>query len=160
QYGKWLWQAAHLNFGRSFQDKRPVVDRIKERAPNTMLLSGAAILIGLLGIPMGVLAALRRGSFYDHFLRLFTLLINAVPHWWLGLVILVLTVKTGYRIFPLGGMYTPGDGGFFDRLHHLFLPAVLLGTASWIGFSRFMRSEVLEVISQDYIRTARAKGLS
>jgi peptide/nickel transport system permease protein len=159
QYVKWLWQASQLNFGRSFQDKRPVTEKIAERAPNTMLLSGAAILIGLLGVPMGILAATRRGKFYDHFLRVFTVVINSVPHWWLGIVILILTVKSGYRIFPLAGMYTPGDGGLFDRLHHLFLPAVLLGTASWITFSRYMRTEMLEVISQDYIRTAKAKGL-
>jgi len=159
QYVKWLWQAAHLNFGRSFQDKRPVTEKIAERAPNTMLLSGTAILIGLLGVPMGILAAVRRGKFYDQFLRVFTVVINSVPHWWLGIVILILTVKTGYRIFPLAGMYTPGDGGLLDRLHHLFLPAVLLGTAAWIGFSRYMRSEMLEVVSQDYIRTAKAKGL-
>ena len=159
QYVHWLWQAAHLNFGRSFTDKRPVMEKILERVPNTLLLSGASLLIGLLGIPFGILAALRRGGLYDHGLRIFTVLGNAVPHWWLGLVILLVSVKT-VNWFPIGGMYTPGDGSITDRLRHLLLPATLGGLGGWLGFSRYMRSEFLDVISQDYIRTARAKGLS
>jgi peptide/nickel transport system permease protein len=159
QYVKWLWQAAHLNFGRSFTDKRPVWDKISERIPNTMLLAGSSILIGFLGIPIGILAALRRNSMYDHTLRAATVVVNAVPQWWLGLVILILTVKTGFHVFPLGGMYTIGDGDPLDRLHHLILPATILALDNWILFSRFMRSEFLDVINQDYVRTARAKGL-
>jgi peptide/nickel transport system permease protein len=159
QYAKWLWQAAHLNFGRSFTDKRPVWDKISERIPNTMILAGTSILIGFLGIPLGILAALRRNGLYDHTLRAATVVVNAVPQWWLGLVILVLTVKTGFRIFPLGGMYTIGNGSPLDRLHHLILPATILALDNWIVLSRFMRSEFLDVINQDYIRTARAKGL-
>jgi peptide/nickel transport system permease protein len=158
QYAKWLWQLSHLNFGRSFTDKRPVMDKIMERVPATMLLSGTALLIGFLGIPLGVFAALKRGSPFDHFLRLFTVLGNAVPNWWLGLMILLISVKT-VNWFPIAGTYTPGNGSILDRLHHLLLPAIVLGTDGWLGYSRLMRSEFLEVISQDYVRTARAKGL-
>jgi peptide/nickel transport system permease protein len=124
-----------------------------------MLLAGTSILIGFLGIPIGILAALRRNSLYDHTLRAATVVVNAVPQWWMGLVILVLTVKIGVRVFPLGGMYTIGDGSPLDRLHHLILPATILALDNWIVLSRFMRSEFLDVINQDYIRTARAKGL-
>jgi peptide/nickel transport system permease protein len=158
QYGKWLWQLGHGNFGRSFADRRPVWDKIMDRAPNTMLLSGSGLLLGFLGIPLGVLAALRRGGVVDNLLRVVTALGNAIPHWWLGLVILLISVKT-VNWFPTGGMYKPGDASLWDRLHHLMLPASITALGYWLTFSRFMRSEFLEVISQDYIRTARAKGL-
>jgi peptide/nickel transport system permease protein len=135
------------------------MDKIKERAPNTVVLSGSALVVSLFGIPMGMLAALRRGGRYDHGLRIFTVLTSAMPTWWLGLVILLISVKT-VNWFPIGGMYTPGDGSFLDRLHHLFLPAMISGIGGWLVFSRYMRSEFLDVIGQDYVRTARAKGLA
>lgn len=158
QYGRWLFQLSHLNFGRSFVDERPVIDKIDERIPNTLLLSGTGLLIGLLGIPMGVFAALRRQGFFDQLLRVGTVLGYSVPSWWLGLVILVVSVRT-IHWFPLGGMYTPGSDSLLDRLHHLILPAALEGLGGWLVLSRFMRSEMLEVMTQDYVRTARAKGL-
>src|SRR5579875_3146487 len=154
QYGKWLWQVLHFNFGRSFTDQRPVIDKIAERVPNTFELAGTALVLGLLGIPLGIVAALRRGGVYDHSLRFLTVLGNAVPIWWLGLIILVISVNT-INIFPLAGT---GDG-FVGRLQHLALPAVLLATGDWLVYSRYMRSELLEVLGQDYVRTARAKGL-
>ena len=160
QYVKWVQQASRLNFGRSFQDKRPVIDKILERAPNTLILNAAALMVGLLGIPMGVIAALRRDSWLDHSMRAFMAVLSAIPHWWLALVLLILMVKTGFTIVPLGGMYTPGQDSILNRLRHLIFPAIMAGTGSWIGFSRYMRSELLEVIQQDYVRTARAKGLS
>ena len=158
QYAKWLWQLGHLNFGRSFTDQRPVLDVILERVPNTLVLSGSAFLIGLIGIPLGVFAALRRGGYYDHALRMLTVVGSSVPLWWLGLVILIISDKT-FQWFPIAGVYTPGNGSILDRLHHLLLPATLSGLADWFVFSRFMRSELLEVLTQDYVRTARAKGL-
>ena len=158
QYGKWLWQALHGNFGRSFVDKRPAIEKIAERVPATLLLSGTSLVIGLLGIPLGVFAATRRGGIFDNVLRVVTVLGNSIPHWWIGLVILLISART-VNWFPLGGMYTPGDGSLSNRLHHLLLPALLGSISGWLVFSRFMRSEFLEVINQDYVRTARAKGL-
>lgn len=155
QYVKWLWQVVHLNFGRSFTDQRPVMDKIVDRVPNTFELAGTAVLLGLLGIPLGIAAALRRGGLYDNTLRVATVLGNSIPTWWLGLIILIISVKT-FDIFPLAGT---GDG-LPDRLHHLILPAVLLAIGDWLVFSRYMRSELLEVLNQDYVRTARAKGLA
>jgi peptide/nickel transport system permease protein len=158
QYGKWLWNALHLNFGRSFVDRRPVIDRITERLPNTMLLAGTSLVLGLAGIPLGVVAALKRGKFFDQFWRVLTVLVNALPSWWLALMILIISVKT-VNWFPLAGTHTPDDGSIRDRLHHLILPAFILALNDWLGYSRYMRSEFLDVINQDYVRTARAKGL-
>jgi peptide/nickel transport system permease protein len=159
QYAKWLWNALHLNFGVSLIDQRPVVDKIAERLPATIQLSLASILLGLLGIPIGVFAALHRGSWIDNSLRVFTVIGNAVPHWWLGLIILAISANAAVRIFPLGGMYTVGNDTLLDRLWHLALPAIIGAMGGWIGYSRFLRSEVLEVLGQDFVRTARAKGL-
>jgi peptide/nickel transport system permease protein len=157
-YVKWLTSAVQGNFGVSFIDQRPVVDKIVERLPATIELSLAALLLGLLGIPLGVFAAMHRGGWADNAVRLFTVVGNAVPHWWLGLMILVVSANT-VRIFPLGGMYTPGNDTLLDRLWHLALPATIAAMGGWIGYSRYMRSEVLEVLGQDFVRTARAKGL-
>jgi peptide/nickel transport system permease protein len=156
QYGKWLWQVGHFNFGRSFSDQRPAMDKIMERMPNTLELTGSALLLGLLGIPLGIAAALRRGGIFDQGLRFITVVGNAIPTWWLGLVVLIISVKT-IDIFPLAGV---GDGGLVDHLEHLFLPSILLAAGSWLVYSRYMRSELLEVLGQDYVRTARAKGLA
>jgi len=159
QYAKWLWNVVRLDFGYSFIDRRPVIEKIAERVPATFQLSLTSFALGLLGIPLGVYAATRRGRWQDQTIRLFTVFGNAVPHWWLGLMLLVLSAST-IRIFPLGGMYTVGDGSLPDRLWHLALPALVGALGGWIGFSRFVRSEMLEVLGQDYIRSARAKGLS
>jgi len=160
QYAKWIWQVGHLNLGRSYADKRPVTEKVFERIPNTLTLSGTGFVLGFLGVPLGVLAAQRRGRSFDHGLRIFTAIGNATPHWWLGLVILLFSVRSGLNLFPLAGTTTPGDGSLLDRLHHILLPALLIAFGGWLGYSRFMRSEYLEQANQDYVRTARAKGLS
>jgi len=159
QYGKWLWGVAHLDFGRSFIDGRPAIEKIAERVPATFQLSLASFALGLLGIPLGIYAAMRRGGWADNAIRIFTVAGNAVPHWWLGLMILIFSAST-IKLFPLGGMYTLGNDNLLDRLWHLALPATIGAMGGWITFARFMRSEILEVIGQDYIRTAYAKGLS
>ncbi len=88
-----------------------------------------------------------------------TVLINTVPDWWIGLILLI--VLGGYLgLVPLGGMYTIGDGSLRDRLHHLILPATVSAIGGWIAFSRILRFEMLDVLNQDYVRTAKAKGLS
>ncbi len=154
QYVRWLGAAARLDFGRSFADRRPVTEKILERMPNTLLLSGTSLVLGLLGIPLGVWVALRRGKPLDHGVRFGTSLVNATPHWWLGLVILLVSANT-VRWFPL----TSGDGSTGERLHHLLLPALIGALGGWTGYSRLMRSQFLEVMNEDYVRTARAKGL-
>jgi peptide/nickel transport system permease protein len=158
QYAKWLGNVARLDFGYSFIDRRPVLEKILERIPASFQLSLGAFLLGLLGIPLGVFAALNRGRWPDQLVRVFTVMGNAVPHWWLGLMLLVLSA-TYLRIFPLGGMYTEGNGSLLDRLWHLALPSMVGALGGWIGYSRFVRSEMLDILNQDFVRTARAKGL-
>jgi peptide/nickel transport system permease protein len=158
QYLKWLRNVAQLDFGYSFIDRRPVLEKIVERIPASVQLQVGAILLGLLGIPLGVVAALTRGRWPDQLTRVFTVLGNAVPHWWLGLMMLVLSASY-LRIFPLGGMYTEGDGSPLDRAWHLALPWMIGALGGWITYSRYVRSEMLDILGQDYVRTARAKGL-
>ncbi len=160
QYVKWLGNLLHGDFGRSFTDQRPVMDKIVERLPATIELNVASLLIGLFGIPLGVYSALTRGSKFDHSVRVFTVIGNAAPAWWIGLMILVF-IAAPTHLLPLGGMYTIGkENNLVDHLWHLALPATISALGEWILWSRFLRSEILEVIRQDYIRTAQAKGLS
>jgi peptide/nickel transport system permease protein len=158
QYAKWLWNVLHLDFGRSFIDQRPVIDKIAERIPASFQLALASFLLGLLGIPLGVYAAIHRGRAGDQAARVLTALGNSVPHWWLGLMLLIVTAST-IRIFPLGGQYTIGNDNLLDRLWHLALPATIGALGGWITYSRFVRAELLEVLGQDFVRTAHSKGL-
>ena len=159
QYGKWLWNVLQLDFGRSYIDQRPVLEKIGERIPASFQLALASFLLGLLGIPLGIYAATHRGTLPDQLVRLFTVIGNCVPHWWLGLMILVLSAST-IRIFPLGGMYTLGNDTLLNRLWHLALPATIGAVGGWITYSRFVRAELLDALGQDFVRTAHAKGLT
>jgi peptide/nickel transport system permease protein len=159
QYVRWAGNLLSLNFGRSFEDNRPVLDKILERLPATLELSLAGLVLGLLGIPLGVQAALHRGGLIDAIVRVATVIGQALPHWWVGLMVIIVTAP--YGIFPLGGIADPNrPNDLLDRLHHLVLPACIAAMTGWIVFSRFVRSEVLEVLGHDYVRTARSKGLA
>lgn len=158
QYLKWLWNVLHLDFGRSYSDQRPVMEKIAERIPATFQLALTSYVLGLLGIPLGVYAATQRGRLPDQFIRLFTVIGNSVPHWWLGLIVLIISAST-IRIFPLGGQYTIGNDTLLDRLWHLALPATIGALGGWIIYSRFVRAELLDALGQDFVRTAHAKGL-
>jgi peptide/nickel transport system permease protein len=158
QYARWLSGIVRLDFGRSFGDNRPVMERILERWPNSLQLTLFGLTVGLLGIPLGVGSAVRRGGAFDNAVRTGVVLLNAVPHWWLGLMALIVVANTA-PVLPLGGMTTVGGGGLLDRLWHMLLPGTLLAMGGWIVYARFMRSEMLEVLQQDYVRTARAKGV-
>ena len=150
-----------LDFGRSFYFKgESVIGLIEERIPATYLLGASSLLVSVLvGIPSGVYAALNRGRWPDHLVRITTVLVNTVPEWWVGLLLLI--VLGGYLgLVPLGGIQTIGDGSLLDRVHHLILPALVSAIGGWISISRILRFEILEVLNQDYVRTARSKGLS
>ncbi|NOZ27220.1 MAG: ABC transporter permease [Chloroflexi bacterium] len=163
QYLRWLERLVlHGDLGRSYITKRPVLDMILERVPATLLLTGTALFLGLvLGVPTGVYAAVRQRGVFDNLTRFFAVIGNAIPAFWLGLIlILIFAVKL--RWLPTGGMYTLTlDNKFdlLDRIKHLLLPALVLATGWVANLSRYMRTETLEVIRQDYIRTAYAKGL-
>jgi peptide/nickel transport system permease protein len=155
RYLKWLASAAQFDFGRSYAYNLPVTDVIASRVWPTLQLEAVSYLIGLIGVPLGVYAATKRGALGDNVVRLATVIGTSVPTWWLGLSIIVLLSSTiGW--FPNG----QGSGSLWDWARHIIIPSVLLGLGGLIGFTRFVRSEVLEVLNQDYVRTARAKGLA
>lgn len=167
QYGNWLKRLARLDFGNSFApDNRPVIDKIKERIPVTVSLNLIALCIEFgLAIPIGILAAIHRNSLLDKGITIFVFIGFAVPTFWLALLLMYFFgVKLGW--LPISGLHSLGSDqwGLFARLSdlakHLILPLAVASFGSLAGLSRFMRSTMLEVIGQDYIVTARAKGLS
>ncbi len=150
-----------FDFGRSFSFKgRSAISMIAERIPATFILAFSSLLLSVLGgVPLGIYAALNRGKWPDHLVRVTTVVVNTVPEWWIGLLLLII-LGAYLNLVPLSGMYTIGDGSLGDRLHHLVLPATVSAIGGWISFSRIIRFEMLEVLNQDYVRTARAKGLA
>lgn len=167
QYGKWLGRLARLDFGESFvQDRRPVAEKIAERLPVTLMINVLSIgLILLIAVPLGVLSAVRRNSLFDRFTTVFVFLGFATPSFWLALLLMdFFGVRLG--LFPVAGLKSLGHEYFStghqiaDVLHHLILPVFVSAFGGLAGFSRYMRGNMLEVIRQDYILTARAKGLS
>lgn len=153
------------DFGRSFSTKRPVTDLITEKVQATLELGVLSLVVGLVvGIPIGILAAIYQGSFFDNLTRVIAVVFNAVPVFWLGLLlILIFGRELGW--LPMGGRYPTtyalsGEVSFQERASHLILPVFVLSTAPIAIFSRFMRAATLDILSQDYIRTAHAKGLN
>jgi peptide/nickel transport system permease protein len=167
QYLTWLAGIARGDFGRSMIDGSLVTVHITDRLPATLELTVTAILMGvLISIPLGVTGALRRGSKIDHALTAMSVGGFAIPGFWLGLMLILLfSVQFqawGWPFLPSGGVMTPGTegGDLFDRVVHLIMPATVLSFVYLSIWSRFTRSSMLEVLSQDYVRTARAKGMS
>jgi peptide/nickel transport system permease protein len=161
QYGRWLGSVVTGDLGTSFTRRMPVADMILERLPNTLLLMMAAAFLAIaVAIPIGVLSARKPYTPLDYTVTFGSFLGLATPNFWLGLMLIMLfSVHLGWT--PVGGVATLGsDFSVLDRLHHLILPAVVLATADLAGLVRYTRSSMLEVLQQDYIRTARAKGLS
>jgi peptide/nickel transport system permease protein len=161
QYLSWLSHVLVGDFGRSFLYKRPVIEMIQASLPNTLVLAGIALSVTVLvGVPLGVLAARYRGTWLDQAIRIISVGGHAIPPFWFALLfILILSVQ--FRLFPVGGMLTIGKDPFDipDRLAHLVGPVLTLSLAGIANYSRYMRTETLEVLNQDYVRTARAKGL-
>jgi peptide/nickel transport system permease protein len=169
QYVKWL-NAFVLDgdWGYSIKFRRPVADMIWERMPATLLLFGVGFVIMLIiAVPMGVYSAIKPYSFFDNVITTFSFAGQSVPVYWLGLILIVvfyLNVQSPFGegpMFPAGGMYTVGrEGDTLDLIWHLVLPIAAM-TFSWIAwYSRFLRSSMRDTLNEDYIRTARAKGLS
>lgn len=167
QYWIWVKKLAVLDLGQSFStDHRPVADKILERLPITILLNCLSlILILAIAIPIGVLSAVHQNSLFDKLTSVFVFIGFAVPTFWLALLLMILFgVQLGW--LPISGIrslnyeYLPAGAAFWDLVQHLILPVMLSAFGGLAGLSRYMRSNMLEVIRQDYIMTARAKGLS
>ncbi|MGQ9824862.1 MAG: nickel ABC transporter permease [Desulfotomaculales bacterium] len=150
QYGCWLWNVCHLDLGKSFRTGRPVAEEILSRFPATLELTFAAMVFMVcLALPAGILSALYRHAFLDHLSRLGALFGASLPGFWLGLVLIY------FFAVKLGVLPVMGRGG----LKHLVLPAVTLGFGLAAVYARILRASMLDVLGQDYIRVARAKGL-
>ena len=167
QYILWVGKLVTLDLGMSFsQDRRPVADKIFERIPITIAINVISmILIMAIAIPIGVLSAVYRDSLFDKITSVFVFVGFAMPTFWLALLLMILFgVHLGW--LPISGIrslnfeYLPPGTAFLDLIKHLILPVLLSAFGGLAGLSRYMRSNMLEVIRQDYIMTARAKGLS
>jgi peptide/nickel transport system permease protein len=160
QFVRFITRAARGDWGYSYVSQQPVLDAIREAFPRTLSLSlGAVALWLLLGIPLGILSALRPGSLWDKFAMLFALFGISAPAYWLGLVFLrVFADQLGW--FPIGDYAEIGRAGPLAWAHHLVLPWITLALlyAGW--YARMLRSQMMDISRLDYIRTARAKGLS
>ncbi|NLS06934.1 ABC transporter permease [Rhizobium sp. P32RR-XVIII] len=156
QYLTFLWDMVRLHFGNSLMQHRPVTDIIAENLPYTIELTLFATLLGVIfGLPFGVLAAVKRNRMPDSGMRIFSLIGYAIPDFYLGALLLIaFALNLGW--FPING----GGAGLVDRLYHLVLPAITLAMVKVAFLGRLTRTSLLEVLSKDYMRTAKAKGVS
>lgn len=174
RYASWLGRAVQGDLGYSQQYFMPASQYIfQERLPNTLILSGLAFLVSVLvAIPLGIFSALRQYTAADYILTFFSFIGFSLPVFWLGIMLIYLfavqipTWTNGAISLPAGGYETPGVEGsgflevFGDRLRYLILPVFTLSFIQVAAWTRFMRASLLEVINQDFVRTAKAKGLS
>lgn len=160
RYGIWLTQAVQGNLGYSYRSGEPVIERVAQRLPATLQLTVTALLIAIaIGIPLGVLSALYQYSRLDYVLTFTAFTGISTPNFWLALgAIYIFALQ--FKLLPSHGLGDPDAPNFvLERLHHLILPAIVLGLDRIAGFLRYTRSSMLEVLSQDYMVTAKAKGL-
>lgn len=158
QYGKWLAGIVQGDFGLSIRTRLPIGEMIAQKLPVTIQLSVMAMILAtLIGIPAGIIAALKRGTAADYGVSIIGLAGLSVPSFWLGIMLILLfAVTLGW--FPSGG-YVAFIDSPLDNLRHTLLPSLVLGTAAAAIVMRHTRSAMLQVLKQDYVRTARAKGL-
>lgn len=164
QYGKWAFSFIRGDLGVTSTGEK-VSQKLKERIPNTLLLTSIVIfLTWLVGVPLGIIAAVRWKSKTDRILTVLTSIGLAIPSFFFAILLLMFAVKTGW--FPIGGLTSPNFadmtfcGKFLDIAYHLFLPVFVLFTISLAGLQRQMRANMLDVLDSDYVKFARAKGLS
>ncbi len=160
RYWNWLTAALGGDLGFSRSHNRPVLEVMGPHLLRTLLLMGLSFVISVaIAIPLGVWAAARPYSLRDYAVNLFSFAGRSAPPFWLALILIfVFAVWLGW--LPAGGLETIGKGGFWDRLHYLVLPVLALTLLNVAGFARFVRAETIAVMRQDFIRTARAKGLT
>ena len=166
QYVQWLRRLATLDFGRSFLDDRSVTEKIRERLPITLTINVWSLLLVLvIAIPLGVVAAVHPGGVFDRLTTVVVFIGYSMPSFWLALLCMAFFGVT-LRWLPISGVHSLDHesfsliGRWLDTAWHLLLPVGVTAFVSLAGMSRYMRSSMVEVLRQDYIRTARAKGLS
>jgi peptide/nickel transport system permease protein len=161
QYVAWVSAAARGDLGCSFKSGEPVATLIRERLGPTLHLTGGALVFALVvAIPLGVLAAVKRNSVWDTLASAVALFGVSFPSFWLG-IMLILLFSEALHLLPPSGLSEYGrEGDLLARLRHAILPTLTLGLIQMAAFMRFTRSSLLEVLRQDYVRTAHAKGLS
>jgi peptide/nickel transport system permease protein len=160
QYFAWISELLRGNFGYSYTDGRPVTEIIIGRAGATLRLMGVALVIALIiGITLGIIAALRRNTIADYGISLVSLLMISIPPFFVALIAIFVFGLT-LRLLPTGGMNSPGGDGLLDSLRYLILPASILGLMFAGPYVRYARSSMIEVLGQDYMTTARSKGLT
>ena len=161
RYFIWLYNILQGDFGRSFSLNRPVIDEILERFNATIILSGTSFVIcSILGILFGILSAAYQYSFIDKLITFIVLVGISIPSFFLGMM-LILYFAVSVRWFPVSGMYSLyGGGGLWDLINHLVMPSITLSLVALGVIARLVRSSMLEVLRLDYIKTARAKGVS
>jgi ABC-type dipeptide/oligopeptide/nickel transport system permease component len=156
QYFKYLSRVAQGDLGDSLYLKRPAMDVFMERFPATFFLAVYSIVIAtLISLPLGIFAALHKNSLFDHFVRWFTTLTLSMPTFWLALIFM-LFFSIRLKLFPISGY---GDN-FFQHLYYLFMPSLTISAGIITYLTRSLRNSILEILQSDYIRTARAKGLT
>ncbi len=160
QYARWLSGLVRLDLGTSYQQQRAVTSVIAKRLPATLTLAGISFLLALVvAVPLGIIAAVRRNSVFDHVATFLSLFGVAVPVFWYGFL-LIIVFSLWLKILPSGGLADDVTHfGLWDRAKHLILPTLVLGTTAMAQFTRYMRSGMTTVLHEDYVRTARAKGL-
>jgi len=165
RYFIWLGNAIQGDFGISFTNYRHVTDIVAAALPNTLLLAATSLVISLvISIPLGIYSAIRRNSLFDRVTTILSTAFFSVPTVWLGLLLIILFAvkfqQWGLPSLPTGGVRNLREPDTItDRIEHLILPAVALSLVSIAGWSRYVRSQMLETIRQDFVRTAQAKGL-
>jgi peptide/nickel transport system permease protein len=159
QYAEWFWRMVRGDWGVSYRDQQPVLHIIGSHVGATLeLMLTSTLLAMLIGAWIGILGAIRRYSLFDSLATIGAMIALSIPTFWFGLVVIyVFSVGLGW--LPSGNRFTIGDGSFLNRLHHLIGPCIVLALVSTAVWSRYMRSSMLDVVNQDYIRTARAKGV-
>ncbi|MGH2613821.1 MAG: ABC transporter permease [Thermomicrobiales bacterium] len=162
QYARWLGQAVQGNLGYSIASQRPVTDLIRERLPASLSLMGISLVLSMtVGILIGAVAAVKQYSLFDYATTTFAVLGNALPSFWIGMILIWLfAVQLGW--LPTGQMqsFMPREPVWLDSAKHFVLPVFVTAFVSLIYWVRYQRASLLEVLHQDYIRTARAKGLT
>jgi peptide/nickel transport system permease protein len=160
QYLDWAWRLLRGDWGTSFRDGAPVLSVIYRHLLATLLLMGSSTVIAIaVGSWIGIRGATKRYSAFDYLATVGAMVALSIPTFWFGLVgIYIFSIKLGW--LPAGNMYTIGDASVLDYLHHLILPSIVLALVHVAIWSRYMRTATLDVINQEFVKTARSKGLS